>query len=271
MSEPGSKPPKTESASDVATIPLGIPARAKKAGSADVQGTAIPEGSGDYETEDPFRFGWHHIDPELMQELAEKPLQRLDDKDKVTTVPPGLGERGRDTKVAAAPEVPAPTPPANAPSPRWRRPMLGAVALATLALGTLWITSSPSPEQADPAESHGFTESTPDEGATPQDGPGATRGTPPRAKPPQDAPSKTERPSEEIEPSPPEAQREPYDARPATKSTVPSSRSGSSSTRSASEESEPGTSQRKRPPREPKPPARTAPDEIDIETPLTGF
>lgn len=86
---------------EVTTAPLGTVASAddSPASAASPPGTS-PHGDGDgaegaeraeqRNTQDPFRFGWHTIDLELVKEFASKPLPRIPDEDLVKTAPPGF-------------------------------------------------------------------------------------------------------------------------------------------------------------------------------------
>lgn len=305
MSEPKSKRPKVRSVLSGTTMPLGTSAEADTAGPALIErGDDDPPMRQDYETEDPFRFGWHHIDPDLLKELAEKPLQRLDAKDKVTTVPPGLGE-GQEVTVepdqgvaATSQRIEPPTatthPTTSPDEPRRRGPRLALAAVGMTALvgGVLWSASPPSERSGLGPKSDVGTAS--ENGDSESKAPGSkafeprsmtARATPPpQTTSPQDEmgegpsgpgpsdPTGTSHETEEPLQIPPAERR----ARPASPSTSPSRARVSASTPSPAETSSLDAPRPHRPEperRAAKAPARTKTSsrEIDIETPITGL
>ncbi len=117
---------------EVTTAPLGTVASAgdSPTSAASAPGTA-PRGDGDgaeeveeveeveraeqRNTQDPFRFGWHTIDLELVKEFASKPLPRIPDEDLVRTAPPGFTAAEAVPVRSLEPASPPAAPNARAP------------------------------------------------------------------------------------------------------------------------------------------------------------
>ncbi len=287
MSEPESKRPKVRSVLSGATMPLGTAAEADSGGPSLVGGVGDAQGPQDYETEDPFRFGWHHIDPDLLKELAEKPLQRLDEKDKVTTMPPGLGE-GQEATVEPDQGVAATsqrvegssTPSTKSPGePRRRGPRLAlaTVGMMALVVGVLWSASPPSAtiglEPTDNSEAP--SENRASENRASENGPSESKARESKALEPQSLTARATPPPQTTSPQD-ETGDGPSDPTRPSQGTEEPLQVGSAPTRSPDEASSLDTPRphRREPARQAaKAPAPTKPRsrEIDIETPITGL